>query len=98
MLSLILAVLTTPAFAQSCAMCYSTARATPKDAQRAINRAILVMLVPPLAAMTFGVGLAFRYGQRRDRENAGLSGDGSPENGTPDAERNNSIVQQEERR
>jgi hypothetical protein len=58
----------TPAFAQACAMCYSTARSTPKDAQRTINRAIFVMLVPPLAAMTFGVGAAFRYGRQRDRE------------------------------
>jgi hypothetical protein len=57
-----------PAFSQACAMCYSTARSTPKDAQRTINRAIFVMLVPPLAAMTFGVGAAFRYGRQRDRE------------------------------
>jgi hypothetical protein len=57
-----------PAFSQACAMCYSTARSTPKDAQRTINRAIFVMLVPPLAAMTFGVGAAFRYGKQRDRE------------------------------
>jgi hypothetical protein len=58
----------TPAFSQACAMCYSTARSTPKDAQRTINRAIFVMLVPPLAAMTFGIGAAFRYGKQRDRE------------------------------
>jgi hypothetical protein len=58
----------TPAFSQACAMCYSTARSTPKDAQRTINRAIIVMLVPPLAAMTFGVGAAFRYGKQRDQE------------------------------
>jgi hypothetical protein len=57
-----------PAFSQACAMCYSTARSTPKDAQRTINRAIIVMLVPPLAAMTFGVGAAFRYGKQRDQE------------------------------
>jgi hypothetical protein len=58
----------TPAFSQACAMCYSTARSTPKDAQRTINRAIFVMLVPPLAAMTFGVRAAFRYGKQRDQE------------------------------
>ena len=50
-------------------MCYATVKATPKQAQRTINRAILVMLVPPVSVMTLGVGFAFRYGKRRDEEN-----------------------------
>ena len=57
-----------PALAQSCAMCYSTARATSKEGQRAITRGVVVLVAPPLAVMTFGVGLAFRYGKKRDEE------------------------------
>jgi hypothetical protein len=68
-LLLLVALWTAPAFAQGCAMCNANAKATPKDAQRAINRAIFVMLAPPVAMMVFGFGFALRYGKRRDREN-----------------------------
>ena len=69
LLGFTLAFSAVPAFAQGCAMCYANAKATPKDAQRAINRAILIMLVLPVGALTFGVNAAFRYGRKRDQEN-----------------------------
>ena len=69
LLMLAIALYTAPAFAQGCAMCNATAKATPKDAQRAINRAIFVMLAPPVGIMVLGFGFAIRYGKRRDCEN-----------------------------
>ncbi len=65
---LLLALWAAPALGQGCAMCYSTAAAASKDGQHAINRAILVLLIPPVGFMTAGVGWAFCYGKKRDRE------------------------------
>ena len=57
-----------PALSQSCSMCYSTAKATSKDGQRAISKGVVVLLVPPLGFMTIGIWTAFRYSKKRDAE------------------------------
>ena len=57
-----------PAFSQACSMCYSTAKATSRDGQRAISKGVVVLLIPPLGFMTLGIALAFRYGKKRDLE------------------------------
>jgi cytochrome c-type biogenesis protein CcmH/NrfF len=49
-------------------MCRANAKATPKEAQQAINRAILVMVMPPLGAVTLGTTLVVRYARRRDQD------------------------------
>ena len=68
--TLLLLLWSGPALAQGCAMCYSTAAAASKDGQRAINRGVLVLLVPPLGFMTLGIGMAVRYSQKRDKESS----------------------------
>jgi len=68
LLAAYLLLLAGPAFSQGCSMCYSTAKATSKEGQRAISKGVLVLLVPPVGFMTLGIALAFRYGKKRDLE------------------------------
>ena len=67
-LGVVLLLWAVPTFAQGCAMCYSSAAAASKDGQMALSRAVEVLVAPPLGVMTLGVGLALRYGRKRDQE------------------------------
>lgn len=67
-LAVILLGWTAPVFAQGCAMCYGAAQATTKDGQRSINRAVIVLLIPPAGFMTLGIWMAQRYARKRDLE------------------------------
>ena len=67
-LTVVLLAWTAPVLAQGCAMCYSSAQATPKEGQRAINRGVIVILIPPVVFMTLGLWMAQRYARTRDRE------------------------------
>ncbi len=58
-----------PAFSQGCAMCYTSAKGTSKEGRNAISRGVLVLLLPPVAFMTLGAGMAVRYSKKRDQEN-----------------------------
>jgi hypothetical protein len=63
-----------PAFPQACSMCYSTAKASSKEGQRAISKGVVILLVPPIGFMTLGGALAFRYGRKRDLEDSAQNG------------------------
>ena len=47
-------------------MCKANAAATDAKSQRALNHAILVMVLPPIALMLGGALFARRYARRRD--------------------------------
>ena len=57
-----------PALSQGCSMCYSSAEAASKGGQKAVERGVAVLLIPPLGFMTFGVGVAAWYARKRDLE------------------------------
>ena len=72
-LSLFVMLWAGPALAQGCAMCYNSASGSTKEGQRAISRGVIVLLVPPVGFMTIGMGLAFRYGYKRDNRHSDLT-------------------------
>jgi len=57
-----------PAFSQGCAMCYGSSVAASKDGQKAVNKGVLVLLIPPMGFMTLGIWMAYRYSRKRDLE------------------------------
>lgn len=58
-----------PAYSQGCAMCSSYVEANSQGGQRAVNKGVLVLLLPPAGFMTLGLAAAFRYSRKRDHEN-----------------------------
>jgi hypothetical protein len=70
LLALLASLWSVPAFGQGCAMCYSSASGTTLQGKQALSRAVLILLVPPVGLMTFGMAVAFRYGKKRDQEDS----------------------------
>lgn len=67
-LSLCSVCVATPAFSQGCAMCSSYVEASSKGGQRAINKAVLLLLIPAAVFMSGGMAMAYRYSRMRDLE------------------------------
>ncbi|MBV8205278.1 MAG: hypothetical protein JO041_00675 [Acidobacteria bacterium] len=65
--SLLLLAGSLPAGAQ-CALCYESASQAGQRSQRALTHAVILLLVPPVTMMIGLVGVAFRYGRKRDEE------------------------------
>jgi hypothetical protein len=57
-----------PAFSQGCAMCSSYVEASSKGGQRAVNKAVLLLLIPAAVFMSGGMAMAYRYSRKRDLE------------------------------
>ena len=57
-----------PAFSQGCAMCSSYVEASSKGGQRAVNKGVLLLLLPAAGFMSVGMAMAYRYSRKRDLE------------------------------
>jgi len=57
-----------PAFSQGCALCSSYVEASSKGGQRAVNKGVLLLLLPTAGFMSGGLALAYRYSRKRDLE------------------------------
>ena len=68
LLALVLFLWAAPAFSQGCAMCSSYVEASSKSGQKAVNKGVLVLLLPPAGFMTLGLAAAYRYSRKRDLE------------------------------
>jgi hypothetical protein len=66
-LGLFCALAVAPAFSQGCAMCYASAKAMSGDSQKALNRAVLVLLIPTITFIGGAVGLAYKYRNPREQ-------------------------------
>ncbi len=66
---LLLGLASVPAFGQGCAMCYTSAKGASAKSQKALSRAVLVLLVPTISMMAGIVGAGYSYSKKRDREN-----------------------------
>jgi hypothetical protein len=65
-LALLVALWAVPAFGQGCAMCYESAAGAGQKSQVALNRAVLVLLVPAVTMLVGFVGIAFAYRSERE--------------------------------
>jgi len=68
LLTLVLFFAAAPAFSQGCAMCSSYVDASSKSGQRAVNKGVLLLLIPAAGFMSVGMAMAYRYSKKRDLE------------------------------
>jgi hypothetical protein len=54
-----------PALGQGCSMCSTATKAASQGSQRAMRRAVIVLMVPTVTLLAGFVGIAFWY-RRRD--------------------------------